>query len=72
MVNVEYDYDQDERYGVVHIEIGLYACPTIVIHSGGRNYGFEFHEGGMIPICICHARTKSECCCETGCWDEEF
>lgn len=64
------DVGNDPRYPWVHVTLAGYQSPRFSIDIGGQSYGYSFSNGEMRPICLCHAYTPSECCCNTGNWDD--
>ena len=70
-MRVEYEFDQDPRYGWASINLEGQTTGLIVVHcenSGSR--GFTFCKGVMTPTCICHAWNKSECSCPDVEWPD--
>lgn len=70
MATVSYQYDMDPRYGWVHVDATGHKSLQFVIMHEGKHYSFDFSNGNMSPRCCCAAWDASECCCETGQWDE--
>lgn len=65
----KYEYDQDPRYGLVHINMEDNSEGVIVIQdTDGISHGFSFRDGEMTKTCICSARSASECGCAGGDW----
>jgi hypothetical protein len=68
-MKVEFEYDQDPRYGWASIDIGEKTNSLIIVHSleyGSR--GFEFRNGKITPTCICSAWNEGECACPGVDW----
>lgn len=63
-MKTEYVYDQDPRYGWVHIDMEEKKYGLIVVQDeSGISYGFNYKDGEMTPTCICNAWDESECGC---------
>jgi len=63
---LDYDYDQDPRYGWVRVDTKGRRELLFVID----NNGFTYRDGKMTPSCICSARYAGECGCQNmlGLW----
>jgi len=69
-MKVSYEYDQDPRYGWASIDLEGKEDELIVIHAPDGSRGFTYKDGVMIPTCICHAYSASECACPDVNWDD--
>jgi hypothetical protein len=68
-MKVNFEHDQDPRYGWANIDLGDKTDALIIVHSteyGSR--GFQFSNGTMTPTCICTARVQGECSCPDVNW----
>lgn len=62
-MKVDYLYDMDPRYGWASIDLEESKTGLIVIHGPNGSEGFEYSDGEMKPVCICHAYYEGECSC---------
>ena len=68
-MKVNYEYDQDPRYGWASIDLEESKDGLIIIHgSEVGSMGFTFKDGIMISTCICHAWSEDECACPSVEW----
>ncbi len=70
-MKASYEFDLDPRYGWASVDLEGLSYGMIVVHSTDGSYGFNFHDGKMIPTCICNAYLSSECCCKGVDWIQD-
>jgi len=72
-MKVEYQYDQDPRYGWASITVDDSKQELIVMHStSGGSRGFYYDGESFTPTCICSAHELSECACEGVSWGDTY
>ena len=73
-MRVDYQYDQDPRYGWASIDVSEDKNPLIVIHTASGSKGYTVNSDDELEgTCICHAYESHECCCTNlpeGYWSE--
>ena len=67
-VTASYNFDQDPRYGWVHVMSDRESF-DLVIQTPDGAFGYTFKGGEFIPRCVCNAYHAGECCCQTGDWE---
>lgn len=68
-MKTQYRYDQDPRYGWVEVDLEGQTTGMVVVNDNGIFHGFNYHDGKMVPTCICNAWERSECGCTNLEWD---
>lgn len=72
---VKYEYDQDPRYGWASVDVSEDSNPLIVVHTSSGSKGYTLNsDDQLVPTCICHAYSASECACPDvtwECWDDD-
>jgi hypothetical protein len=73
-MKVDYQYDQDPRYGWASIDVSEDKNPLIVIHTASGSKGYTVNsDDELVGTCICHAYYSGECGCTNlpkGYWRE--